>query len=95
MRTIPAGEFKAKCLALMDEVRATGEPVVVTKRGKPVAWLTPPRDEPVQPITVDSIFNSLRGMATLVGGPDEWIGPIFPEDDWDHLKPEWPDFPPE
>jgi prevent-host-death family protein len=41
MRTIAAGEFKAKCLAVMDEVQATGQPVVVTKRGKPVARLTP------------------------------------------------------
>ena len=41
MRTIAAGEFKAKCLAVMDEVQATGQPVVVTKRGKPVVRLTP------------------------------------------------------
>lgn len=41
MRTMPAGEFKAKCLAVMDEVQATGQPVIVTKRGKPVARLTP------------------------------------------------------
>jgi prevent-host-death family protein len=38
-RTIPAGEFKAKCLALMDEVAATGDEIVITKRGKPVARL--------------------------------------------------------
>jgi prevent-host-death family protein len=36
-RTISAAEFKAHCLALLDEVRATKETVVVTKRGKPVA----------------------------------------------------------
>ena len=41
MRTIPAGEFKAKCLKIMDEVAATGVPVVVTKRGKPVVRLEP------------------------------------------------------
>lgn len=41
MRTIPAGEFKAKCLAVMDEVQATGRPVLVTKRGRPVVRLTP------------------------------------------------------
>ena len=38
-RTIPAGEFKAKCLALLDEV-AEGEEIIVTKRGKPVARVT-------------------------------------------------------
>ncbi|MFN0145808.1 MAG: type II toxin-antitoxin system Phd/YefM family antitoxin [Dehalococcoidia bacterium] len=36
VRTIPAGEFKAKCLALMDEVAASGDEIVVTKRGRPM-----------------------------------------------------------
>ena len=40
-RLIPAGEFKAKCLALLDDVAATGRPLVVTKRGKPVARVVP------------------------------------------------------
>ncbi len=40
-QTMPASEFKAKCLALMDEVARTGEPVVITKNGKPVAQLGP------------------------------------------------------
>lgn len=41
MRTIQASEFKSKCLALMDAVAATGETLVVTKNGKPVAELRP------------------------------------------------------
>jgi prevent-host-death family protein len=44
-RTVPAGEFKAKCLALLDEVAASGRELVVTKRGRPVARVTPIRDE--------------------------------------------------
>lgn len=39
MQTIQASEFKAKCLALMDEVGRTGEVWVVTKNGRPVAEL--------------------------------------------------------
>jgi len=35
MRTMAAGEFKAKCLGVMTEVNSTGQPVLVTKRGKP------------------------------------------------------------
>lgn len=42
-RIIKASEFKAKCLALMDEVGRTGETVVITKKGKPVAELAPHR----------------------------------------------------
>ncbi len=40
-RTMSAAEFKARCLRVMDEVAETGEPVVVTKRGRPVAQLVP------------------------------------------------------
>lgn len=40
-RTVPAGEFKAKCLKLLDEVKQSGKTVVVTKRGEPVAELRP------------------------------------------------------
>ena len=39
MKTMAAGSFKAKCLAVMDEVQAKRETVVITKRGKPVAKL--------------------------------------------------------
>src|SRR6266566_2395409 len=41
MKTMPAGEFKARCLAVMEDVSKTREPVVITKRGKPVAKLVP------------------------------------------------------
>jgi prevent-host-death family protein len=41
MKTIPAGEFKQRCLALLDEVGTSGEPIVVTKRGRAVAQLAP------------------------------------------------------
>jgi prevent-host-death family protein len=41
MTTIAAGQFKARCLALLDEVAATGKPILVTKRGKPVAKVVP------------------------------------------------------
>jgi len=38
---VPAGEFKAHCLKLMNEVAATGQALVITKRGKPIAKLVP------------------------------------------------------
>jgi len=40
-KTIAAGQFKVHCLAIMDEVQAKREAVVITKRGKPVAKLGP------------------------------------------------------
>ena len=41
MKKIAAGEFKARCLTLMDDVQATRVPILITKRGKPVAKLVP------------------------------------------------------
>jgi len=48
VKSIPAGEFKAKCLKILDEVAETREPVVVTKFGKPVAMIVPARREKVE-----------------------------------------------
>ena len=45
-RSIAAGRFKARCLALLDEVAETGLPLVVTKRGRPVARVVPMDDDP-------------------------------------------------
>jgi prevent-host-death family protein len=43
---ISAVEFKATCLKLIDRVAETGEPVIITKRGKVLARLVPDHDKP-------------------------------------------------
>lgn len=43
-RRVPAARFKSRCLALLDDVAETGRPVVVTKRGRPVARVVPIED---------------------------------------------------
>jgi prevent-host-death family protein len=58
-RVVPAGEFKARCLALLDEVSQTGKPLVVTKRGKPVARVVP-FDEP------PGLLHSVRKEKDLI-----------------------------
>jgi antitoxin (DNA-binding transcriptional repressor) of toxin-antitoxin stability system len=95
MRTIAAGEFKAKCLGLIDEVKATGETVHITKRGKIMARLTPPEDPIQRTINVDSIFGAFRGMMTVTGEADDLIEPIIAKEEWDHLRDDWSPFPPE
>ena len=60
-REIPAGEFKAKCLKLMDEVAASGEELVITKRGKPVARLVPAKEERPR------LFGSMKGSVKILG----------------------------
>ena len=60
---IPAGEFKAKCLSLMERVARTRESIVITKRGRPVAKLMPPDEpEPLRPI-----FGYMAGTAEIRG----------------------------
>jgi prevent-host-death family protein len=83
MRTIPAGEFKAKCLAIMDEVQARGETIVITKRGKPVVRITPLDDARSEMPGRRPIFGFMRGKGTIIG---DIVGPIIGEDEWEHLK---------
>jgi len=70
MRSIPAARFKAQCLKLLDDVAETGETIVVTKRGKPVARLEP-IEEP----------RSLVGSVTFLVSDEELIAPIL--EPWD------------
>jgi prevent-host-death family protein len=67
MRTIKASEFKAKCLKLMDEVAASGEPVLITKSGKPVARLVPVAERP------KSLWGAHKGLIEIKG---DIISPI-------------------
>ena len=78
-RTIPAGEFKAKCLKLMDEIAREGGELVITKRGKPVARLLPP--EPKAP--KESLFGFMAGTARIHGDIVESLN-----EEWDADK-EW------
>lgn len=61
MKKIAAGEFKARCLALMEDVRSTRQPIVITKRGKPIAQLVPVEPEK------DEWLGRLKGVIKVVG----------------------------
>lgn len=71
-----AAEFKAKCLELMDRVRATGVEYVVTKHGKPVAKLVP-FAEKARP----SFFGSLKGSVLKYERPFEPIDAAYDIDE--------------
>jgi prevent-host-death family protein len=77
MKTMAAGEFKAKCLQVMDQVRSTRTPVVITKRGKPIAKLVPAEE------FRRSAFDSLKGKIEILG---DIISPVVPPEDWEALK---------
>ena len=77
-RTIPAGEFKAKCLQLMDEVKEKNLTLIITKRGKPVSQLTAPAPE-------EKPFRSIVGRS-----PDVRIlGDIMKPMDWGDPSEKW------
>ncbi len=77
METIRASDFKARCLAILDHVCATGERLVILKRGQPVAELGPvTRDRAGYP------QSELKGTVTVTG---DILGPAVPEDHWESL----------
>ena len=77
-RTIKASEFKAKCLKLMDEVAASGEEIVITKRGRPVARLTPALQAPGTWFGRDRDIIRIHGDLTEPGDV-EWEAEAHPE----------------
>ena len=75
MKTMAAGTFKVHCLAVMDEVQAKRQAVVITKRGRPVAKLVPADQGP------DEIYHFLRGKGAVIG---DVVSPAI--EDWGNLK---------
>lgn len=76
MKTIPAGAFKTNCLAIMDEVKAKRETIVITKHGKPVAKLTPVNTGE------DEIFGFFRGRGSISG---DVVSPVLSPKEWGSL----------
>ena len=64
-REIGASRFKAECLGLLDEVAATGQELVITKHGRPVARVVPVEDAP-----------SLRGSVKFLVSDEELVAPL-------------------
>jgi prevent-host-death family protein len=77
MKTIAAGEFKARCLQVMEDVRTKRTTVLITKRGKPLAKLVPPDEQP------RDVLGCLAGKIEILG---DIVSPITPLEDWDSLK---------
>jgi len=74
MTKVPATEFKAKCLELMDRVSEHRESYVITKRGKPVARLVP-----ADPPKRKSIFGCMADQTIVVADLER---PAWTEEEW-------------
>ncbi len=82
--TMPAGEFKAKCLAIMDRVAETGGQVIITKHGHPVAALVPCPSQREVPELWESCRDEITVRGDLSTGDEtQWLS------DW---NAEWDEF---
>lgn len=75
MQEIAISKFKATCLAVLEQVRKTGEPVLVTRFGQPVARIEPPT-QPAKRIRLGGGVGTMR----IVG---DIVGPISDISDWE------------
>jgi prevent-host-death family protein len=79
MEQIAISKFKATCLAVLERVRKTGKPVLVTRFGEPVAEVGPPSvGNPTR-----RELGSMRGTARILG---DIVSPASDEDDWEVLR---------
>jgi prevent-host-death family protein len=77
VRSITATRFKAECLSLMEHVRRTGKPVLITKRGRVVAQLAPPPEDRSAP------WRRLRGSVARMG---DVLSPVVRDDEIEALR---------
>jgi prevent-host-death family protein len=78
MKTMPAGEFKARCLRVMEDVKKYRTPVVITKKGRPVAKLVP------ADVPASDVFGCMAGTARIVGDVE---APVVPAEAWEAIGP--------
>jgi prevent-host-death family protein len=76
VKTMAAGSFKVHCLAVMDEVQAKRETIVITKRGKPVVKIVPADQDK------DEIYGFLKGKVKIVG---DVVSPALTPEEWGEL----------
>jgi prevent-host-death family protein len=76
---VPVTKFKSECLALLDKVNTTGQPILVTRQGKPIALISPP-PRPQKP---KSWLGSFKSKGRIAG---DIVSPIADERDWEALR---------
>lgn len=77
--TIAISEFKATCLAVLERVRRTGVPIVVTRRGEPIAEIMPPSIASAG----ESWLGAMQGSATIAG---DLVSPAGDANEWETLR---------
>jgi prevent-host-death family protein len=76
MEEVPVSQFKAKCLAMLEQVRKTRRPLRITRHGKPVAEIVPPSAS----VNRKKWLESMRGTVKILG---DIVSPAFEKDEWE------------
>lgn len=79
METVSVSEFKATCLALLQKVKRTGQPILVTRRGEPIAQVSPPPPRKA----AKSWLGCGKGTVRILG---DIVSPVMDEDDWEAAR---------
>jgi prevent-host-death family protein len=79
MKEVAISEFKAKCLALLDQVQKTKKPIRVTRFGKPVAEIVPPSPDAAPGNWIGSMKDSMKIVGDIVSSAND-------ENDWEALR---------
>jgi prevent-host-death family protein len=77
--SISVSAFKATCLAVLERVRRTGRPVLITKRGRPLAEVVPPSAQ----TGATEWIGSMRDTARIHG---DIVRPASDPEDWEALR---------
>ncbi|HMK64969.1 MAG TPA: type II toxin-antitoxin system Phd/YefM family antitoxin [Thermodesulfobacteriota bacterium] len=77
--TIPISKFKATCLSLLEQVKKTGQPIIVTKKGEPIAQVI----SPPLPKKTASWLGAFKSTGKITG---DIVSPVVEEQDWEVLK---------
>jgi prevent-host-death family protein len=78
MKEIAISEFKTKCLAILDQVQKTRQPIRITRRGRPIAEVGPPK-----PIDNRDWIGSMKSTSKILG---DIISPASDESEWEALR---------
>ncbi len=78
METVSISKFKATCLELLARVQRTGEPILVTKRGQPIAEVVPPP----APATPGAWLGAMKGTGRMKG---DLVAPVCGSEEWEVL----------
>jgi prevent-host-death family protein len=79
LETIPISKFKATCLRLLDNVKKTGKSILITRKGEPIALVTPPPSPPKP----KSWLGCMAGTIKVTG---DIVSPVMKETEWEVLK---------